>query len=202
MKKYAIDVVLLPPKKITDWCVKVSKKYSHLDKHPFPLNPKDNLPHVSLYMGVISGNNLLKLTKRLDKILVGVRPIKIKPTKLKIFQVVGEPMYSMTIGRSKKLHQLHEKILGVSVSITNHRPTNKMYLKKPGDYFDPKTPNHLINFLIKSSYKNYNPHITLRTGKAVAKKLPDPFLASTLAICHMGNRSTSRKILYQYNLKK
>lgn len=199
MKKIAIDVVLLPPKKISDWCAKFSQQHSFLDKRPFPLNTKDNLPHISLYMGVTNLEDLPVLIQQLQKIAKEVSKIKIKVIQLEKYKIAG---CGLKIYRSSKLQKLHEKVVKEFSVLTGHASINKMYYRKAGEFVDVRTSNHLNHFLEKYSFKNFYPHITLRTGYAEVKKLPVEFMAGILAVCHMGSLSTSRKILYKTTLKK
>lgn len=58
-----------------------------------------------------------------------------------------------------------------------------------------------INNYKKSSFENFYPHITLAaTSKIENKKLNINFVASKIAICHLGNYCTCRKIIISNNL--
>jgi hypothetical protein len=61
---------------------------------------------------------------------------------------------------------------------------------------------YIQNFTQNSSYKNFNPHITIGDGIFERKlKLQIKFTASRLALCHLGNYCTCREILYETSLK-
>ena len=50
-----------------------------------------------------------------------------------------------------------------------------------------------------SDPNNYHPHISLKCRKAEYKNFPIKFTASKLAICHLGNYCSCRKILSSVN---
>jgi hypothetical protein len=66
--------------------------------------------------------------------------------------------------------------------------------------YSPPAVNELTLFWINgyfknSSFENFKPHITTGFGKIDSVVLPIYFNASKLAICHLGNFCTCRKIL-------
>ena len=57
------------------------------------------------------------------------------------------------------------------------------------------------NYRDKSSFDNFLPHITIGYGEATDSGLPASFIASELAICHLGNHCTCRKVLWSVKLQ-
>jgi hypothetical protein len=58
------------------------------------------------------------------------------------------------------------------------------------------TLSWISNYARKSSFENFKPHITLGFGKAEIKKVIKlKFKAQKLAICHLGNHCTCRRVL-------
>jgi hypothetical protein len=48
----------------------------------------------------------------------------------------------------------------------------------------------------KAGYERFDPHITIGYGQGPSDlSLPIPFTASQLALCHLGNHCTCRKVL-------
>ena len=58
------------------------------------------------------------------------------------------------------------------------------------------------NYPEKSSFENFFPHITIGYGEINNFSFPIIFSVSKLALCHLGNHCTCRKILASTNLKK
>ncbi|MBI2444052.1 MAG: 2'-5' RNA ligase family protein [Candidatus Magasanikbacteria bacterium] len=200
MKYFAIDVVLLPPKEIRDKCIQISQEFAGRQKRPFSLNVKDNLPHLSLFMCVLAEKDMPKARQVLGEVAEQFKSVLITLTDLRSVMVGSGRMFQFKAKKTAALQKLHEKIIAQLRPFTHQRATPAVYFKKRGEYFDPITPRWLQNFLQAASFKKFDPHLTLRTSFAKTDKLPVRFKANTLAICHQGDRSTCRKILYQTKL--
>ncbi|MDO8626679.1 MAG: hypothetical protein Q7K39_04505 [Candidatus Magasanikbacteria bacterium] len=201
MKNYAIDIIVLPPKNIMRRCVKISRKFSHLDRYPFPLNLKDNLPHISLFFGVVSEKNLLKVAWVVKNIAAEYASLPLKLTRFNSDVMAGEPMHFLDLEITKKLRYLQNKIIAAATPLTSRQAEKKMFYIKPGEHFNPITKLWVKKYLKTSIGKKFSPHITLRTSKIKTIKLPINFNASALAIGHFGDKCTVRKILYKAILK-
>lgn len=189
MSKIAIDVVLLPPSKIMDMAIKINKR---LVNDSIKLNKKTCLPHISLCMGVVKEENLPKVKKIINEI--GARSSKLSLTINK----TNDEQITFDIKRTKDLQKLHETIMTRLDPYLYHNATTYMYFSPPRVV--KKTLYWTKNYKRKSSFKKFSPHITLGISKMKGKKLNIKFTASKLAICHLGNYCTCRKILHSVNL--
>ncbi len=57
------------------------------------------------------------------------------------------------------------------------------------------------NYSEKSSFEKFFPHITIGYGEINDYSFPIKFTASKLALCHLGNHCTCRKILASVKLE-
>ncbi|MFH1565285.1 MAG: hypothetical protein ABIC82_05600 [bacterium] len=70
-----------------------------------------------------------------------------------------------------------------------------------------KKINEVSKNWVQNYYKKYydptkyHPHISLKCSRAEYYKFPIKFKASKLALCHLGDYCTCRKILHLENLK-
>jgi 2'-5' RNA ligase len=190
MAKIAIDVVLLPPEEIMDQAIEINKK---LKDDPIQLNKKNCLPHISLCMGLMDQKDFEKI----KKILLDISK-DFSGLNLNINKICNEKK-SFKILYNEQLQKLHEKIMiNLSPYLT--------YDAKVEHCFSP--PNVVektlfwINNYKKNHPENFDPHITLGRNDVEEKDLNLNFVSSRLALCHLGNYCTCRKILYEINLKK
>ena len=51
------------------------------------------------------------------------------------------------------------------------------------------------NYPAQSSYEKFFPHITLGYGEILFENLPIDFTVTKIALCHLGNHCTCRKVL-------
>lgn len=190
MKKIAVDIVLLPPKKITDLCIKVNRQDP---KRNLTLDKTNHLPHITVLMGVIEKSNIKIVNKILKHIISDFSPINI--------ELIG---FSCTMNGVIKICVIDTK---VSTQLLNLQKQvlheMKPYLIKgkidKTMFYDKDISAGSLNW-VKAFPKaelgrNYKPHITLHTTNPKYDKLPIKFTASKIALCHLGHFCTCRKIL-------
>lgn len=189
MSKIVIDVVLIPFEDILDKAIEIN---SQLANDPIKLNKKNCLPHISLCMGVVEEKNLLKIREILEKLSLNFSKISLTINKIDI-------MHScFNVKNSKDLQKLHETIVTKLEPYLSYDASIDMCFSPPPVV--EKTLFWINNYKEKSSFQNFHPHITLGITKLKYKELNISFTASKLAICHLGNYCTCRKIIYSVNL--
>jgi len=78
--------------------------------------------------------------------------------------------------------------------LSNH-VNEDMFFRKGSESINPRTLSYVKRFAIDSSEKNYQPHITIDSGSRKIPFYPLVFTCSHIAVCHLGNFCTCRKIL-------
>ena len=192
------------------------------------LNKDNCLPHVSLAMGCIDERDIASIKRLLETIakeskeLIGglkpTLPLKVTGIRTSInargecfslasfsnrrtsINTKGEKVSVFEIEKTKDLQSLHEKVM-----------------KKVGSYFSFDVSSDMIygdeevaettllwikNYPEKVSYENYFPHITIGYGEIENIPFPIKFKASRLALCHLGNHCTCRKVLVSIDLNR
>lgn len=201
MKYLAIDVVLLPPKKVSAQAVKISRQFANLSKQPFPLNNKDNFPHISLFFGVVRVDALPVIQVELKRIVKLLARIPVIINKLNNFPIAGEAMYFLDAKKTAVLKKLQKMVITKLKPFTKKQVSKKMFCVLKGEQLNLITCTWVRDYLKTSTGKKFSPHITLRTPFAKKPKLPIAFNASALALCQLGDKCTCRKILFKANLK-
>jgi hypothetical protein len=105
----------------------------------------------------------------------------------------GSKVSSWLIAKTERLQRLHEQVMTRLAPFLSHAPTESM-LFGPGPVASP-TLDWIRDFPRKSSFAFFWPHITLGYGEAPCPPSPVSFAAPRLAICHLGNHCTCRKVL-------
>lgn len=189
MTKIAIDIVLLPPGNIMDEAIRINSQFTH---DPIKLNKENCLPHISLCMGVIEEENLPKIKEVIDEI------VKKSSKLLLTMDKISDEYVCFEIKNNKNLQKLHEEIMTRLSSYLSYDAMTDMCFSPPPVI--GKTLFWINSFKDKSSFENYYPHITLGTSKLNNRELNIDFTASKLAVCHIGNYCTCRKILFSMDL--
>jgi len=198
VSKIAVDVVLLPSDEMMDKAIQANAELVEKFGSEIMLNKENCLPHISLAMGCIdesdvtSIQNVLELVAKTsplgDLIVTGIRTsINDRGEKVSVFE----------IEKTKVLQSLHEKVMRSVTPYFSHDVTSDMI------YDQEVAQTSLLwikNYPEKASFANFFPHITIGYGQIKNGPFPIKFSASRLALCHLGNHCTCRKILVSINL--
>jgi 2'-5' RNA ligase len=200
MAKIAVDVVLLPSQEMTDKTIEANRGLLKQCANKIVLDKDDCLPHISLAMGCIDESDIADIEKILQKVAE-----KYSPGQLRVVGIhtgtnsVGEKVSAFQIRRTEALQLLHEEIMGMLASYFSHDVTADMVLSPP--MADESTLLWIKDYPENSSFDKFFPHITIGYGQINDFSFPIRFTGSKLALCHLGNHCTCRKVLASAELK-
>ena len=196
MKQIAVDIVLLPEQKVSNWAIAANHTLVQQGNTEIQLNPQDCLPHVSLAMGTMFPDNIPNLGTRLTSTwqqhqVNVLDSLGIAVTK----NSRGGFTSSLAIHRTPALQHLHEQILHISAPHLQYDRIEADMFRGDGS-IDDAAIQWVASYPEKSGFDNFQPHITLGFGVLETNQLPKTFSPSALALCHLGNHCTCRKILW------
>ena len=199
MGRKAVDVVLLPDDAMTDKAIEANRELVKKFGEKIVLNKQDCLPHISLAMGCIDEKEIDAIERVLKAIaektsLPELRVIGVQTTT----NSVGEKVSVFEVERTKELQSVHEEVMGQLGPYLSYEATRDM-LYSSGEIRE-STLLWIKNYRDKSSFANFFPHITIGYGRIENGPFPIRFGASQLALCHLGNHCTCRKILLSTRL--
>jgi len=201
MSKIAIDVVLLPDDKMTEKVIEISAKQSNNYNGKILLNKNNCLPHISLAMGVISQEDIFKIVKILERISLQFKIFNLEADEYTFPSIPsGEIVSNFSVKKTDELQSLHEIIIKEIKTFFSYDITVDMMYSPPK--VEELSLYWIKNFLKNSSYDKFRPHITIGFGKEKNIDTPIKFSAPALALCHLGNYCTCRKILHLIKLIK
>ena len=199
MGRKAVDVVLLPTEAMMDRVIEVNRKLIEKSDKKIVLNKKNCLPHISLAMGCVDERDVAAIDKVLQTIvkecsLGDLRVIDIRTTA----DSAGEKVSVFEVEKTKELQLFHEKAMGKLTPYLSSEVTGDMIYT--GAAVEDSTLLWIKNYREKSSFGNFFPHITIGYGEIENQPFPIKFAASKLALCHLGNHCTCRKVLVSIEL--
>jgi len=207
MAKKAVDVVLLPEETMMDKAIQANTELVEKFGKKIVLNKESCLPHISLAMGCIDEKDIVPIERLLEtlarerkELIGGLKPtLPLTVTGIRTStNVRGEKVSVFEIEKTKELQLLHEKIMKKMVPYFIYDVTSEMLY---GDEQVAETSLLWIkNYPEKASFTNFFPHITIGYGEIENGPFPIPFTVSRLALCHLGNQCTCRKILVSVDL--
>ncbi len=189
----AVDVVLLPPLEVMDMAIGVNgdlvKKTGDTG---IVLDKEKCLPHITLAMGCIEEENVGHIDNMLRSITEDLLPIPLKIIPLK------KGPAALKIEKTRDIEILHELVMIRMSRFLTHDVTKDMVYNSQNEEIAPITFDYIKGFMTKSSFENYTPHITLGAGEIDIEIESFEFVCGKLALCHLGNYCTCRKILISH----
>jgi len=207
MAEIAIDVVLLPLEEMADKAIAANKELLKQCADKIVLDKENCLPHISLAMGCIDERDI----DNIEKVL---RTIANQSSlgQLNIIGIhtgtnsAGEKVSVFQIEKTEALQLLHEEVMQKLSPYFSYDVTADMVLSPP--MAGESTLAWIKNYPEKSSFEKFSPHITIGYGEINDYSFPIKLAVSTarcpvekLALCHLGNHCTCRKILASVKLE-
>ena len=194
----AVDVVLLPDEAMADRAIEANRRLVGKFGGEIVLNKESCLPHISLAMGCVNEKDIASIEKILrsvaerqglgDLTVIGIRTTGSGSEAVSVFEIEG----------TSELQSLHKEVMEkLSPYLSSEVSCDMIY----GDEEVAEgTLRWIENYREKSSFANFLPHITIGYGEMEDGPFPIKFTASKLALCHLGNHCTCRKVLVSVEL--
>ena len=194
MSRIAIDVVLLPDAGMTERAIQANRELVRQYGEKIVLDKQKCLPHISLAMGCLDQGDLTAAAGLLKDIaeqnpLPELQVIGVRTST----NSAGEKASILEVEKTEELLRLHEEVMETFAPYLSRDVTRDM-LYDPAEAAE-STLLWIKNYREKSSFENFLPHITIGYGEAENGPFPIRFSASELALCHLGNHCTCRKVL-------
>ncbi len=200
MAKIAVDVVLLPSEEMMERAIEANIGLLKQCADKIILDKENCLPHISLAMGCIDERDIFNIGQILQTMaekhilgqlsLIGIHTAT---------NSAGEIVSAFQIKRTETLQSLHEEVMRKLEPYFSYDVTADMVLSPP--IAGESTLLWIKNYPKKSSFENFFPHITIGYGQTSDFSFPIVFTVSKLALCHLGNHCTCRKILVSAELR-
>ncbi len=200
MVQIAVDIVLIPSDQVTNMAIEANRKLLEKNPDKIVLGRENCLPHISLAMGCIDQRKIpeieIILQKTAEELSVGFLHIIDVHTHTNI---TGEKVSVLQIENTDQLQSLHEQIMTSMKPYFSYDVTADMLLSD--GVVGESTLLWIKNYPAQSGYENFFPHITLGYGEIKIESLPVEFKVSKIALCHLGNHCTCRKVLVAAELR-
>jgi hypothetical protein len=190
--KLAVDVALLLPEKINDLVIELNQKFDSLSK----LNKENNLPHITLAMGVIDESEIELVNNKIKEICDEFGSLNLKIEEVyHIIKPNGKKSFAFRIKLTDELKKLHGTIMKELSTIFTYDVSIDMF--NQDDEVDPISTFWVENYEKKhENPDNFHAHISLKCNNDVIyDDIPIEFKASKVALCHLGDHCTCRRVL-------
>ncbi len=202
MSQIAVDIVLLPDAETTARAIEVNADLVAHHGSGIVLGTETCLPHISLAMGCIDRHSVESIRSVLQE-LAGTYSLG----DLTVTGVVtslnrqGESVSVFALAKTRAFQGLHQDVMAATESFFSYDVREEMICGT--ETVAPSTLDWIRHFRQKAAFEAFFPHITLGYG-TVERPMNFPIhcSAAQLAICHLGNHCTCRKILASIALER
>ena len=199
MSRIAVDVVLLPDEAMANKAIEVNAELVKKFGNKIVLNKENCLPHISMAMGCLEETDIASIDKILKAIAKETPPGNLKVLGIRASEnSKGEAVSVFEVEKTTQLQSLHEKVLDKLTPHLSSGVTEDMIYGN--EKVAASTLLWIKNYRQNSSFEKFFPHITIGYGQPECQIQPATFTASKLALCHLGNHCTCRKILVSIKL--
>jgi len=201
LNKRAVDIVLLPSEEIMDAALQMSQELLRRFEKKIVLDRNRCLPHLSLAMGAIKEEDLPAAADLLEEIGSLFPPIRLIFTGINAGTIAtGETVSTWEVDPTAALQSLHETILNRIGPLMIHDATAEDFIDFP--HVEQTSVDWVNRYPEAAAFEHFSPHITLGVGKLEPNRsFPARGIASRLALCHLGNYCTCRRILFETALR-
>lgn len=194
MQKLAIDIVIIPPEPVIDFILECNRSLLQTRADNIILGKTQNLPHISLAMGCLPEDHISQLVTLLQSVAASQAILELPISGIKSNRTAtGDTVVSLDVGLIPELRRLHESIVAAVTPLLSGNATEGDLLDFPP--ITPATLEWINQYIPLHSYQHFWPHITLGFGTYPAVIKPFSFPATQLAIVHLGNHCTCKKVL-------
>jgi len=200
MPKIAVDAVLLPSEEIAARAIEANQELQKQCRDKIILDRTTCLPHISLDMGCINTRDIDNIGPLLRELAEKHRPGTLISTGIHVgTKPDGEKVSVLSLEKTDALQTLHEEVMRRFEPYFSHDVTAEMVLSPPPA--SESTLRWIREYQEKASFDRFFPHITLGYGQLSEFPFPEKFTAERLALCHLGNHCTCKKILTSARLQ-
>ncbi len=199
MTRFAIDIVILPPEPVMELALEWNRVLCTARPENIVLDKLQYLPHISMAMGCLRAEQLEQAYEILRSLASQHHAMELRVPHVKTFDTAsGDSVITFDINITPELSALHESIVtALGPMLTHDAVEADMHDLPP---IETSSLDWINDYIPNYCFQNFWPHITVGFGAPPGNLEPFSFYASRLAICHLGNHCTCRRILGEVDL--
>lgn len=199
MKKFAINVAMLPPDPVMNLALEWNQMLCKARPANISLGKLQYLPHISMVMGCIREEQLDQANELLQSTAAQHSVLALQVPHIRTVNTASGNIITLDINLTEELAALHASIVAAFQPLLTQDADEAAINDIPPISSDAIT--WINHYIPDQCFDNFWPHITLGFGDPPPNFRPVSFQGSRLAICHLGNRCTCRTILAEAILK-
>jgi 2'-5' RNA ligase len=191
--RYAIDIAILLPPDVSQRAVALSAALPPHESRGLLLGP-EYLPHITLTQQFTSRDALDEAIARVDLVLRDQKPLSLRVTG----GARGSNSVWMAVERTVEIMKLHERLLAATAAFDAADGDASAFFAADARDRDVRG---VREFRLESSFARFMPHITLGHASEPPLVAPIDFVATRIAMCHLGRFCSCRRIIGEKTLR-
>jgi 2'-5' RNA ligase len=155
-----------------------------------------HLPHITVLQQFLPEDHLSGAEAALARVVARFGPIPIQVTGLGTQPFDSTHVLYWEIERSQPLKVLHDRVWTALTPLTSSGDAGAFF----GGKVRPSTVKYVQDFARNGAGDRFDPHLTVGFGERDLQQAPFAFIANRVAICHLGDLNTCRRVLYEAQL--
>jgi hypothetical protein len=199
--RVAIAIAILPPPDVSARAIALSAALPASESQGLLLGG-DRLPHITLTQHVVPSASLDALLAQIDQVWRRWAPMRLRVTG------GGKGSHSvwMSVARTPELVTLHEQLMDVTEPLETANADASAFLEDACLAEAPQARRRardrdvrwVREFRRESSFDRSTPHLTLGHASEPPAIEPFDFIATRIAVCHLGRFCTCRRIIREW----
>ena len=196
----AIDIIFTLPKNIRHQLIQISQEIESNKNEKIDLGEKKNVPHISLWMGIISKNDLDRIQSELNRFFQEQTFPILQPEELIVFKSPTHDILSLNIQKTKDLLFWHQSVCDIATKYRLQKTAHSTHFSE-NNVILPAL-NYVDTFEKSHAASAYDPHITIGFGNSTKQEKFTEFYPQSLAIYQLGNYCRCSLPIHQFNSTK
>ena len=160
------------------------------------------MPHMTLVMGCVEEIGLGKIERIMGSFIEAMAILDLEIYGVDTEKIRGDiTVSSLGIQKIDEIQKLHENVGNELKGFFSGGASREMFYNPPGVSMEEFS--YIDKFFEVAGGEKFYPHITIGLGEMQDRsvKFPIMFRAEKIAICHLGDYYTCRKVLWYKNLR-
>lgn len=200
MSQIVISVALLPPDEIVDAAREANRRLWQESRFGFVFD-ETHLPHLTLAQLFLDASRFSDVEATVDAVARASGRLQVELLEVRAYpSPMGIPFSEWTMRLTPDLLALHEQVITGLDGLRDYSGTAEAFYGGVDAELVESHIRYVEQFAVIAGGARFRPHITLGAGTLSMKVPFDSFRVSRMAVCHLGQYWTCRRVLHENRL--
>lgn len=189
----AVDIIFTLPENINQKAIGISRKIQTFSEDKIHMSDEKNIPHISLWMGIIPVSKLDELHQKISFLHREMPFPEIRVLQISGIDSDSKRILSFQIEKNNLLLKWHNQVSQIANQYSVTKLAQSSHFAE--ENIQANTLHYLKQFQKEHSGQNYDPHITLGFAKVLEKSAAFSFKPKAIASYQLANYCTCHTLI-------